>query len=452
MTSIRTISRICLALLLAAALTAAGPGALAGFAPAAAAATDKVILKDGTVIEGEIEQELDGYIWITVKVGAIEEERVLDPDEIDRIVRDSGASDPEPVKDDADPDTERATAPSKSGGGPEARSYAGPRGAVLSLGEGLSFGGRESGRDMVGLYVTAESLARARELLKEQDIDVVVLLVDSGGGLGLEVQRLSDEIHYNYKTNFHTVAWIDSAISAAAMAAHCLNEIYFKPNGTYGAATGFNGATMEAVSGIGLEEMLYEMEKISDRGGHDPEIMRAMQIMEPLSATILDSGKVEWYQSTEGEIMVNPEGKVLTFTANQAEKLNFSSGTAATLDQLQRLMGYSDIEWVGKQVEGVPYPVSKAEEYMREFRDQVQEDEERLGEYILQYNQAIGYAQQAPLEDRGKFVNKARQALRRIQKMVDNNSNFALLNFNMLPDEFEQWVREQEEMLRDLMK
>jgi len=459
MTRIGTLLSVTLSLAIAGALAvgaapahatgSAGWSAAVSSVASGSASSDKVYLKDGRVLEGQIKQELDGYVWIVVEVGGITQERVLDPGQIDRIERDAPQADPvdaaqEPAESEPAPVDAAARAPEGSGTA-RARIGAPPRGAVLSLGV------EREGKGMIGLYVTAESLARARELLKEDGIEVVVLLINSGGGLGREVQLLSDEIHYNFKNDFHTIAWIESAISAAAMAAHCMPNIVFKTSGAYGACTGYRGAG-DAIEGRELEEMLYTMEQISDRGGHDHSIMRAMQITEPLSATVLGNGRVKWYQSLDGDYIVNSDNTILTFTADQAERFGFSQGTADTLDELTRLLGYTEIEWVGDRVPGVPYPVSRAEKYLREFRDAVHRDDSRFNEYVEQYNGAIALAQQTPLEERGKFVNRARDSLQKIIRMVRNNSNFLLLYFGIPVDQFDEWVREQEELLRDLMK
>lgn len=407
---------------------------------ARAIAGDTIHLKDGTVIKGTIKQELDGYIWIVTTIGGIEREQIFKPAQIDRIERD-GKADPaqdDPVRPDAvdqSASTPAAHAAARSGA---------PRAAVITFGE-------SNGKDSVGLFVTADSFEHAYDLLEEEDVDIVVILVKSGGGALAEIQKLSDEFHNHYKRGFRTVAWIDSAISAAAMSSHAIEEIYFMTRGNYGACTGWRGA-LEAVKGRGLEDVLYTMEKISARGGYDPIIMRAMQILEPLSASIDKNGTVTWYQKDDGDYLVNPANRILTFNSLQAAKFKFSRGTADTLDELAEVMGLTEVEWVGKSVPGELYPVSKAEQYLRDFRAQVFEDKSRFQEYVMKYNMSIGLAQSSPKEDRGKFVNKARQALRIFVRMVKNNPNFALFQFGMLPSQWDEFVRDQEELLRDLMK
>src|SRR5262249_52973060 len=156
------------------------------------------------------------------------------------------------------------------------------------------------------------------------------------------------------------------------------------------------GGALEAVKGRGLEQVLIMMEKISARGNHPKEIMRAMEISSDdsimselqiappsgaLSASIDPNGDVHWYQdSTSGQTILNPKGeiKILTFNAHEAEKFKFSRGTAATKEDLARLMGYTEVEWVGKAKPGYLWPVSKAEERQIQWRKDVSEAQARF--------------------------------------------------------------------------
>jgi hypothetical protein len=209
-----------------------------------------------------------------------------------------------------------------------------------------------------------------------------------------------------------------------------------------------------AVKGRQLEEVLYMMEKISANGNHSKYIMRSMQILEPLSCTInKNTGEVTWYQSTEGDIVINEADRILTFDAPLAEKTKFSKGTAATLDELSREMGYQEVVWVGEHRQGFLWPISAAEDHQMKFRAKTAEDERRTREYFTTYQNAIAIAQgTAEREDRAKFVNRARKALTPIDRMIQNNPNFALLVMGMLPDDYEEWLSQQHQLLRDLMK
>lgn len=407
------------------------------FAAGRAAAQDKIHLKDGRVLEGSVVREVEGYIWFKTTIGTIEHTDIFRPDQVSKIERNAASTT-------TAEDTTKAAAPASKPAETKAKHTGAPRIAVISLGE-------SGGKDMVGIYMTADVLERAIPMLEEEGVTDVVFRINSGGGALLEIQKLSDIIHNEYKPRFRVVAWIESAISAAAMTAHCMEEIYFMSKGNYGACTGWRGA-LEAVKGRQLEEVLYMMEKISARGKHDPKIMRAMQIMEPLSCTIDENGEVHWYQNLDGQYIVNRDDRILTFNAQDALKYKFGKGIADTYEELGKAMGYSEVEWVGKKVPGIPYPVCRAEELQRKFRATTHDDEKRTQQYFVQYGQAIELARGSPPEDRGKFVAKARQALNQIRRMVKNNPAFMLFVFSMLPEQFEAWLDQQEEILRELSK
>ena len=412
------------------------------------AQADKVTLRDGKVIEGDIVRELDGSVWIKSLVSGVEQTQFFASTQILSIDRDDEAE--------TGAEAPPADAPRQASDRtvkPEARDFTGAnRAAVISLGEG-------GDKNMVGLYMTADSLRNCIPLLEAEGVDTVVLRINSGGGALLEIQRLSDVIHEELKPKFRVVTWIEYAISAAAMTAHCVEEHYFMHRGSYGACTGWFGA-LTAVKGRELEEVVYMMEKISARGGYDPKIMLAMQVTDDLredgAPLSYDkdpaTGEVTFYQNTEGQHVLNTADRILTFTSKTAEASGFSKGTADTLDELAKAMGLTEVVWVGEWVDGVDYPVSRAEQFMRDFRDKTYRDSENLGQYFTTYNQAIAMARATPREDRGDFVGRARRELNKIVRMVDNNPNMALFQLGMYPDDFPDWVQEQEKLLRDLMR
>lgn len=409
-----------------------------------AVALDRVTLNDGRVIEGEIARELNGSVWVKTADGLTQ---FYSSSDVLRIERDVNMAEEEAPSNPAVTDpAPREAKPMVDKPEKRAVSAGAPRAAVLS------FGDADSGKDMVGTYLTAASLRECIPMLEEENIDIVVLRVNSGGGAILEIKRISDLLEHEYKPRFRTVAWIDYAISAASMTPHALPEQYFMRRGAYGASTGWFG-NLTAVAGRDLEEVLYLMELISERGGHDPRIMRAMQIMDPLSVDLDDNGRVTaMYQNTDGEVVINKAERVLCLTSESATKIGFATGIADTLDELASAMGLTEVEWVGDEVKGSPWPVSKADKHLRRFREQTARDERSINEYFDGYNVAVGLAQQAQQDNRGKFIGFARRSLSSIVRMVDNNPNLALFILNSSEEDFRKWVREQEELLRDLAK
>jgi hypothetical protein len=278
-----------------------------------------------------------------------------------------------------------------------------------------------------------------------------VFKIYSGGGYAIEPQKISDVIEDEYKPRFRTVAWIESAISAAAISMHCIEEIYFMPQGNYGACTMWSGQLV-AAKGRQLESALYMMERISQRGHYDPKIMHSMQVDDPLSVTFDSDGKPIWSQDESGQYIVNKAGQILTFNAATAEKFKFSRGTARTAEELAKLMGYQECEFVGEKVAGIPWPVCKADEQLRKFRDRTRVDETHLRNYFDAYQSNVQVASSTQdRQERGKFVGLARAALDKIEATVRNNPNMSLV-IGYGPDEFKDWMEQQRRILRDLMK
>lgn len=424
--------------------------AVGALCSSAAFAVDRVTLADGKVIEGEITRELDGYVFIKTSIGGIDQVSSYAPAQISKIERDitKASTKPAEAKSDAKADAVTPTTPVPPA--PTSGKKV-PKGAIITLGEG-------GDKDMVGVYMTAEILKRAIPTLeKELGTDrtgIVVFRIHSGGGSGREVQLLSDVIHNEYKPRWRVVGWIENAISAAAMTSHCIEEIYFTTEGRYGACTGFYGSIDKPVEGVPLEKMLFQMEKISARGNYDSQIMRAMQVQYPLSAHIDSNGDVHFYGDlTSGDIIVNRQKEILTFNAVTAARVKFSKGTADTLEDLQRLMGYQEIEWVGEKVKNVPWPVSRAEKLQMDYREQTKRDEDNTRLYWTSYQRALAAAEGAQnRDDRGMFVGRARQWLNKIKDMVRNNPAFRESVFGMEEEEFKEWLEKQERLMRDLMR
>jgi len=402
-----------------------------------AMATDRITLKTGEVIEGRIEQELNGYVWFSARIGGIEQSRTLAPEDIAKIERgvENGGATPTPG-----PAPRQTPTPDQTTGTPVNENEV-TKGVVLSL------GGPEG--DMVGLYMAAKPLREVMEELIDQHVDVVVFHVASGGGMLIEIEPLVETIK-EYKEHFRVVAWIDRAISAAAMTSHVVEDIYFKTSGTYGACTGFRTPT-QVVEGRELEEVLYFMERVSDWGQKSPYIMRSMQIHEPLSASVDENGDVTWYQSLDGEHIVNNGEYILTFNSDLAEKLHFSQGTADNLDELTSELGMGEIQWLGDRQQGVAYPVSQEEQHQIDFRLLVQKAEQRLGEYAAKFEMArsaIGGDQQM----RAAMGQRALQALQEIKRLVENNPNFALMRGFDDIEAFREWYEQTVDEVRREMR
>jgi hypothetical protein len=298
---------------------------------------------------------------------------------------------------------------------------------------------------MVGREVSAAAFDRALPVLKKDGVTDVVVRINSGGGALLEIEKFHKTFE-EYKKNFRTVAWVESAISAAAMAPWVLEEFYMMPNGNIGACTGWYGA-LQAVKGVQLEEVLVMMERASRMANRDPKIMRSMQIQEPLSATIDPvTGNVKWSQDESGDKVLNPKDQILTFNAADAVTYKFAKAIAMTKEELAEAMFGTGVEyeWAGHEASDI---------VDNSIRTNDKASKEAI-EVAVKYARAIAEAAQIQdRDDRGAAVGRARKMLNQLESWVKGNPNleFFLANYvgRLLDREF--FIVERER-LADLMR
>jgi hypothetical protein len=216
-----------------------------------------------------------------------------------------------------------------------------------------------------------------------------------------------------------------------------IEEMYFYPQGNIGACTGWHG-NLIAVKGVQLEMVLKQMEDVSILGKKDPRIMRAMQIMEPLSVDIDENGEVHWRQDELGQILLNKAKNVFTMNANEAVRTKFAKGIADTKEELAKRMGLQEVEWVGQA----------ATDLIDKSIKETDGVEKNFQSVYRKYNLAIGLAQQLPdKERRGIELGKAKRLLAEMEQMVKINPN--LPGFIGIPDGF---FEEQHELIKKLQQ
>ncbi len=395
----------------------------------AAFAIDKVTLKNGEVYEGTITRETDTAIWMKRKVGTVEFDAFVLKEDVASIERDAEVpSNPARPGQDAKEREKKLR---------EAIASGATKVAFITLGD------KENNKEMVGMYIYADALRDSMKALlalpEEEQPDVVVLIVDSGGGYTAETEPLSDVIHLEMKKHFRVAVWVESAISAASFISFNAEEIYMRPEGHIGGTVqyvmGQGGA--KASEGRDLLEVLALGEMISKRGRRDPLIMRHMQTTGLLTADVDErTGQVTFYDGEGGEHVVSAEGENLTLNAIDAEFYGVSKGTAATKDELAKLMGLS--EWIEVGEVG--------DKVQRDFRDAVKTAEVRAGELFSKYNIAFANAVNSRGTDRQREVGIARRFLNELRSVINRAASFK--KYNGITDEF---FREQERLLRSLL-
>jgi hypothetical protein len=311
----------------------------------------------------------------------------------------------------------------------------GNRVAILNFGAPRSWQGEIA--DTVGIEISAKAWADAVPLLEKDNVNVVVVRVNSGGGLTAEVEKFHAVFKNKYFPRFRTVAWIESAISAAAMSPYVISEIYFLPQGTYGGAVEFRGPGI-ASKGVALEMRLRQMEEASDYVKRNRLIARSMQVPIPLSATVdPTTGEVRWIEGDTGDIQVNAAGEILTFNAELATKVKFAAGIAATKEELADKMGIKEVVWAGEEA-------TRLIDTNMRMNDRTNKKWQVVAR---EYEKYRGLAESAQDEQRAKFVGLAKRSLNDLRAMLTVNPNFLMMNG--ISDD---WFRQQEEELRKLLR
>jgi membrane-bound ClpP family serine protease len=187
---------------------------------------------------------------------------------------------------------------------------------------------------MVGVGLRAAEMEKVEKAAdKFGPGQIIVLHINSGGGLVTEADEI-DTVLNRVREKHRLVAWIEEAISAAAVTAMHCREIYFMNLGSLGSATMFSGH--ESIQGAQLEAWLRRIAEISEAGGRNGHIAKCM-VYSPLVVSYTrdpKTGKVTFFEDGSGEKMLSDEKDNLTLTADQALDCGFSQGTANTQEEL----------------------------------------------------------------------------------------------------------------------
>ena len=312
--------------------------------------------------------------------------------------------------------------------------------AVLNF--GLPKSAQGAAESTVGIEIIAEAWRDAVKKLEQDKVNVVVVRINSGGGALSEMKPFQDLFEKVYKTKFRTVAWVESAISCAAMSPWPIGDMYFLPGGKIGACTAWHqvgGGQMVQADADTRESILVQMEECSRWANRDPKIMRAMQIMEPLSANIDENGNVKFFQDLSGKIILNQMGKILTLTANEALQVGFSKGTAATLDDLMKSMGITEYEVAGKS----------ATNYIDDNIKSNDKANKEFDNFFRAYQIAVSRAEQlrGDKKRQPEAISDAKSALRKMNDTRKHNSKMP--EIKGFP---RAWFDQQERLLKDLEK
>ena len=195
---------------------------------------------------------------------------------------------------------------------------------------------------------------------------IIILDIDSPGGLVFEIFKIVKSIEDAQKKGHRVVAWVREAISAAAVTSMQCEENYFRTMGALGAAMMISGA--DSAYGEGLDKFRDEIGAKVEANGRERKIFEAMVLANAVLTYTKDpvTNKVTWHDKVTGlpgEVVLSDEKDNLTFNASNALDSGFSKGTADTKEELAKLLGLP--EWY----EVSDFGVKLATSFQKAFED-----------------------------------------------------------------------------------
>jgi hypothetical protein len=179
----------------------------------------------------------------------------------------------------------------------------------------------------------------------------IVFEINSGGGYVAEWEMIRDAI-YELQKRHRAVAWVLDGTSAAASTSLSCDVIVMKSRGHLGSITTLMGSPSAPLD-YQIASARANMQPMLRRGGRTPKMGIPFKTGEAGELSLLsytkdpETGDVTWYQSLEGEKIMNNKGQVLGFTAAEAIDCGIAIGIADTKEELGILLDQGGWREVG---------------------------------------------------------------------------------------------------------
>jgi membrane-bound serine protease (ClpP class) len=170
---------------------------------------------------------------------------------------------------------------------------------------------------------TNRYVSLALQYAEEQKADVVIVDMDTYGGVLTDAKEIVDQIMH-----FPKPVWVfinSDAASAGALISIACDSIYMSPGATIGAATVVDGTGQQAPDKY-QSYMRSIMRSTAEENGRDPRIAEGM-VDESFA---IDS--------------IKQEGQVITFSTTEALKYGFCDARVESLEEILERNGISDYE------------------------------------------------------------------------------------------------------------
>ena len=305
---------------------------LAGPAPA-----DTLTLKDGRKLEGRLLSRGDDQISFQVVQGGSSTVMTFRTADVEKLTEGPLATASRPA---SQPTSKSLLDLPPAPAAPPVVKYTGPTYYLIPL----------HGR--VGQTVLAELLEKSLADAAKRGPTVVILEVDSPGGLIQEVPKIADVIR-KYSKQLRVAVYVrKSAISAAAILSMSAGEIYMNPGAIIGAATAFQmdpNGTPADISEKFQSIWRATARSAAEQGGHSGLLAEGM-IDAKLELFLAQEGGKKIVKEGKGAEVVKRPGRLLAMTAGEALSCGLSAGTVEGYEDLGKLLklpGWTECKGLG---------------------------------------------------------------------------------------------------------
>lgn len=391
---------------------------------------DTVVTQNGRTLKGRVISREGGKVVFEVQMYGTKYEKTFSEDEVTVTVEGEEDAPAPNMADKAQDEDARPEAP-------PVREYDGATYYRVPL-EGT-----------VGKTFTARLLEASLEDALKRKPDVVILEIDSPGGVISEVKTMG-EILQKYRNELRMVVFAKDALSAAAITSMAVENIYVKPLGRIGAATAWQAG--EDGMPTAIAEKFQSVWRATARsmaeiGGHEPLLAEAMIDAKVALHLKEQDGETVVHQG-EGDRAITKPGRLLTLTASEAVDVGLAEAKVSSLEELGTELGFES--W--QECEGLAVPLAKwqatrlakAEE---EFEKHFEEFKENLDSAIANDPARGDYV----VYRGGRFTGASRKKWRRLAGICTNFLTKAEKNLEAAAELAEEYpgLLSDPEMIRD---
>lgn len=192
-------------------------------------------------------------------------------------------------------------------------------------------------------FVTVDHLQAALTQLRRNQVLTVVLVVDSPGGNIAEMEKIVKLIASTPDTRF--VAYVQDALSAAAIISMGCTEIVMAPDARIGAAVPWTWAPDGTPANV--EEKFRSVyralaSRTAERAGHNPLLVQGM-IDADLELTLEERDGIphvfEGLPKTGDHLVLKERGRILVLTAEEAVQCGLAIAICESVEDIGAILG-----------------------------------------------------------------------------------------------------------------